>query len=85
MPGAIQVTVREPAGDLEASGWERRFEAPVARVGELTELYESLGYEVETRPIDPGGFGPQCAGCVLVACERYVVLYTRRPEAGVAR
>jgi len=26
--------------------------------------------------------GPECAGCAVVACQRYVALYTRRPKKG---
>lgn len=63
--------------DLEAGGWERRFEADLARVEELEELYRSLGYEVRVRSLVPESFGPQCAGCALTACRRYVELYTR--------
>ncbi len=65
-------------GDLEAGGWERRFEVDMARVEELEELYRSLGYEVRVRSVVPESFGPQCAGCALTACSRYVELYTRR-------
>lgn len=69
----------EPEVDHDASGWERRFEADVARVDELVELYTSLGYEVSTRGLLPEAFAPECAGCALTACARYVEIYTREP------
>ena len=66
--------------DPRAAGWARRFDADSARVEELEELYRSLGYEVWVRALAPESFGPQCAGCALSACSRYVELYTRRVE-----
>jgi hypothetical protein len=65
--------------ELEAAGWQRRFEAEIIRARELGDLYAELGYEVTTRNIAPEEIGPDCAGCAIVACQRYVALYTRRP------
>jgi hypothetical protein len=65
--------------ELEAEGWQRRFEADTTRARELVELYDDLGYEVTTRQIVPAEIDPECAGCAIVACQRYVALYTRRP------
>ncbi|MHB1891515.1 MAG: hypothetical protein ACYCUF_11635 [Acidimicrobiales bacterium] len=78
------MTVQEQS-ELEAAGWERRFEADVARATEVAELYSDLGYEVTTTAIAPEEIGPECAGCALVACRRYVVVYTRRPEHAASR
>ncbi len=64
--------------DLQAAGWERRFDVDSARVEEIEELYRSAGYEVHVRALAPESFGPECAGCALGACSRYVELYTRR-------
>jgi hypothetical protein len=71
--------------ELEAAGWQRRFEADATRAAELVDLYSELSYEVTTAPIVPEEFGPDCAGCAIVAsCQRYVAVYTRRPqEVGV--
>lgn len=63
---------------LESSGWERRFEADVSRLDELVELYSSLGYEVRTRELLPAAFAPECRDCAVIACNRYVEVYTRR-------
>jgi hypothetical protein len=65
--------------ELETAGWHHRFEAAATRTGELTDLYEDLGFEVTTRKIAPKEIGPECAGCAIVACTQYVALYTRRP------
>jgi len=70
--------------ELEAAGWQRRFEAEANRAGELVDLYSDLGYEVTTSKIAPQEIGPECAGCAIVACQRYVALYTRRPEEGAS-
>lgn len=66
--------------ELEAAGWERRFEADATRMSELVELYSEAGYEVTTRRIVPEEFGADCGGCAIVACQRDVVVYTKRPE-----
>jgi hypothetical protein len=67
--------------ELEAAGWERRFEADATRARELVDLYSELCYEVTTCSIEPEEFGPECAGCAIVAsCQRYVAVYTRRPK-----
>ena len=65
--------------DLEAAGWERRFEANDTRARELVDLYSELGFEVTTCSIEPEEIGPECAGCSVVACQQYVAVYTKRP------
>jgi len=81
------VETRRPATsqqhlELEAAGWERRVEAEARRASELVDLYSDLGYEVTTRRILPEEIGPECAGCAIVVCQQYVVIYTRRPKEG---
>ena len=66
--------------ELEAAGWERRFEADTTRANELIELYSDLGYEVTTRRIVAQEIDPECAGCAIVTCQRNVVVYTRRSK-----
>ena len=78
------VETRRPATsqqhlELEAAGWERRFEANEARARELVDLYSELGFEVTTCSIEPEEIGPECAGCAVVACQQYVAVYTKRP------
>lgn len=65
--------------ELEAAGWQRRFEVDGTRAAELVDLYSELSYEVTTRPIGPEEIGPDCAGCAVVACQRNVAVYTRVP------
>ena len=69
--------------ELEAAGWERRFEANATRAKELVDLYSELGFEVTTCSIAPEEIGPECAGCAVVACQLYVAVYTKRPQEGV--
>jgi len=68
--------------ELETAGWQLRFEADANRAAELIDLYHDLGYEVTTRKIAAQEIDPECAGCAVVACQRYVALYTRRPKEG---
>ena len=66
--------------ELEAAGWERRFEADATRAKELAELYSDAGYEVTTRRVALQEFGPDCGGCAIAACQLDVVVYTKRTE-----
>jgi hypothetical protein len=66
--------------ELEAAGWQRRFEVDAMRAKELTDLYSELCYEVTTCSIEPEEIGAACAGCAVVACQRYVAVYTRRSQ-----
>ena len=69
---------QESPEELEEAGWQRRFEADVARVDEVAELYASLGCEVTTRAVAPKSFAPECESCAVASCSRYVEIYTRR-------
>ncbi len=71
--------------ELMAAGWDRRFEADVTRVNELVEMYADLGYEVTTSDLAPEEIGPQCAGCAVVACQKYVVIFTRSRTSEAAQ
>ncbi len=75
--GELSDTGGQLPEELEAAGWQRRFEADAARVDEVVELYTSLGCEVTTRALAPQSFAPECASCALTACSRYVEIYTR--------
>jgi hypothetical protein len=68
--------------DLEAGGWTRQFTVEVERVDEYVELYRSLGNEVRVEALAPELVREEaCATCILAACDRYVVIYTRPLEA----
>ncbi len=69
------------AADLAADGWERRTVTDPGRVGELEELYLSLGFETMTTGLDPESFVEACNTCATDACSTYVALFTRKREA----
>jgi hypothetical protein len=63
---------------LLAQGWDRRFVAEGARAAELSQLYESLGYDVLCKPIRPEQIGGSCAGCQAAILASFCLIYTRR-------
>jgi hypothetical protein len=69
------------APDLASEGWERRTVTDPGRIGELEELYRSLGFETMTTGLDPASFGQACTTCAVSACSTYVALFTRKKEA----
>jgi hypothetical protein len=69
------------APELVEGGWEQRTVTDPARIGELTELYTSLGFETTTTGLDPSSFGEACTTCAVTACSVYVALFTRKNAA----
>ena len=66
------------AQKLEAQGWIRQFTVEAERAEEYVQLYESLGNEVRVEPVTPAlQMTEECSTCLLAACNRYVVIYTR--------
>jgi hypothetical protein len=63
---------------LEAAGWEQRTVTDPTRIGELEELYASIGFETMTTGLDPQSFGEACNDCAVTACPTYIALFTRR-------
>ena len=64
--------------ELTPDGWTRRNLVAPDRIDELRELYESLDYEVRVESLSRTDFGPGCEGCARVACQSYVLIYTRK-------
>ena len=59
--------------------WERRNTVGEDRVGELVELYESLGFEVKVEPFsEVEGGGEVCESCLTHSAVEYFVIYTRK-------
>jgi hypothetical protein len=73
----------EPDPALVAQGWERRFMGDAGRVKEAVQLYEEMGYEVLTQPVQPAELSDDCDGCRLVVAFQFQTIYTRRPQAGM--
>jgi hypothetical protein len=66
------------AREQEAQGWLGRFTVKAKRADEDLELYESLGDEVRAEPVTTHQrMGEECANCLLAACDKYVMIYTR--------
>jgi len=61
-------------------GWEQRTVGDPTRIGELEQLYTSIGFETKTTKLDPTSFGSACTGCVETACSNYIALFTRDQE-----
>ena len=75
---ALSVSRRDPAEALEAEGWVQRFTIEAERADEYVELYQSLGEEVRVEPVTSDLLeAEECATCLLAACDKYVVIYTR--------
>ena len=74
---SIQV-LKGPA--LAAQGWQQRTVTDPARISELQDLYDSLGFETKTTGLDPASFGTACTSCAETACSTYVALSTRKPD-----
>jgi hypothetical protein len=70
------------APDLASEGWERRTVTDPGRIGELEELYRSLGFDTMTTGLDSSSFGEACTTCAITACSTYVALFTRKQEVG---
>ena len=67
--------------ELEAQGWTRQFTIEAGRADEYVELYEEMGNEVRVEPVTPDLMvAEECATCLLAACDRYVIIYTRPGE-----
>lgn len=90
MDGTDRRRTREPDGpapagtsrarrdaELAREGWVRRFVGGPPRLGEVKELYESLGREVLLDPLEPEELARECGECGL-ALQLFRVVYTRR-------
>ena len=61
--------------------WQKRNTVGKDRVAELTELYQSLGFEVKVEPFaGPDQPGDACDSCYGNAAGEYYIIYTRKKE-----
>ena len=67
-----------PNPELSSQGWDRRFMVGPDRVKEANQLYRELGYEVLNEPVRPSEFNEICKECQTIACNDYVIIYTRK-------
>ena len=63
---------------LEAEGWTRRSSIAPDRLREVSELYESLGFEVRLTELRPDPSNAACVECPTMTCGLLKVVYTRR-------
>jgi len=65
----------------ERMGWVRQFTIEVERADEYVALYEEMGHEVRVEAVTAELMeAEECAACLLAACDRYVIIYTRSEE-----
>jgi hypothetical protein len=64
--------------ELEQAGWTRQFTADEPRLSEAAEEYGKLGFEVLLEPVDPQETEGDCTHCLMAACDRYKIIYTRQ-------
>ena len=61
--------------------WQKRNTVGKDRVAELTELYQSLGFEVKVeRFTGPDQPGETCDSCYGNSAGEYYIIYTRKKE-----
>ncbi len=65
---------------LVAEGWMKRTTADANRCAEITELYESLGYEVRIEAPNLANVNSRCGDCGIELCQSALVIYTRRSD-----
>jgi len=59
--------------------WERRSIIDNDRVAEQVEIYESIGFEVKVKDVDPKHLPEEyCKECLIANPEKYKILYTRK-------
>jgi len=63
---------------LEEQGWERQFTPDPARLAEMVEVYQSLGYEVRLEPACEELSLPECASCYEKSCNPLKTIFVRR-------
>ena len=66
--------------ELTAEGWVRRSVTENARLNELIELYESLGYKVHLEPVTAeilAAIGEDCGSCFSENWGNFKIIYTR--------
>ncbi len=61
--------------------WERRSIIDNDRVSEQVEMYESIGFEVMVKDVDPEQLPEEyCKECFIANPEKYKILYTRKKD-----
>lgn len=74
LPLFVAASARD--SELARAGWTRRFVAAPPRLGEMADLYESLGLEVILEPLAADDMAEECGDCAL-ARTVFRIIYTR--------
>lgn len=64
--------------ELREQGWIKRSALDEPRLGEIVDLYKSLGFEVRLEPAHPGDLGADCSMCYSESCHKFTMIYTRK-------
>ena len=69
----------ENSKNKNMADWERRSIIDNDRVSEQVEMYESIGFEVMVKDVDPDHLPQEyCKECFTANQEKYKILYTRK-------
>lgn len=74
LPVLVPASARD--AELARAGWTRRFVAAPPRLGEMVDLYESLGLEVILVPLAADDMAEECGDCALARAV-FRIIYTR--------
>jgi len=67
--------------NIKATDWVRRSIIDNDRVSEQIEKYESIGFEVMVKDVDPEQLPEEyCKECFIANPEKYKILYTRKKD-----
>ena len=71
--------MNESKNKNDTSKWVRRGILDNHRVSEQVEMYESIGFEVMVKDVDPDHLPQEyCKECYIANPEKYKILYTRK-------
>lgn len=59
---------------LKEQGWEWRCNADGAKLGQVIDSYQELGFEVRLEPLDLSGLSANCMGCKGALAQSQAVL-----------
>jgi len=70
--------------ELEKKGWIKQTTTGEPRLGEIVELYKSLGYEVRVEPVRLDELDDDCRRCSEDWADDVKTVYVKKKEGRVA-
>jgi len=64
--------------ELEKGGWIKQTTIGEPRLGEIVELYKSLGYEVRLEPVKIDELDEECRKCYEDEVDKVKTVYVRK-------